>query len=135
MSKKPALSLRVSHPKMAPPTITNALGMSAPKYSWEVGKARKTPKGTPLTVKYSDTYCCFVLPISPEGVQATVTSLLDRDLGARKRSVHRIVSTGGRVELYLTWQSRSNAGQTFNWKTLQKLAAFHIDLSVEWFPD
>lgn len=41
-----------------------------------------------------------------------------------------IVSTGGRIELFVGWMVLRNDGDVLPWKLLQKLALLKIDLSL-----
>jgi hypothetical protein len=49
--------------------------------------------------------------------------------------LHRIRSTGGRVEFFIGWASERNFGDTFPHDTLALLAHLQIDLSFDVYPD
>jgi hypothetical protein len=50
-----SIALRIWHPGIAPDVITRELGI-APSRSYEAGKPRSTPKGTPLQGTYRESY-------------------------------------------------------------------------------
>jgi Domain of unknown function (DUF4279) len=50
-----SISLRIWHPNITPEVISRALGVQ-PNRSWEAGKPRCTPKGTPLEGTYRESY-------------------------------------------------------------------------------
>lgn len=49
------VALRIWHPNVDPALISGNLGLN-PQRSWQAGEARRTPKGTPLTGVYPESY-------------------------------------------------------------------------------
>jgi hypothetical protein len=132
MKQKRSISLRLSHPAIAPAAIVKHIGRT-PRFSWGVGEKRRTPKGTLLTGIRKETYCCFQLPVHGRSLADDVERILVHDLARQKRFFREFVTTGGEIELYVTWETGTTTGEEFAWRTLARMADLRINLSVEWF--
>jgi hypothetical protein len=102
-------------------------------FSWSAGMARKTPKGQPLPGHYKETYCSIDLPVAYARLTRNIDDLVTEVLVPHRNPLRRVAATGGRTELYVTWQTNANVGETFSWQLLQTLVDLRVTLSVESF--
>jgi hypothetical protein len=103
------------------------------EFSWQVGMPRKTPKGQLLTGNYKETYCSIELPVAYARITREIDAVVAEVLVPHRSLLRRVAATGGRAELYVTWQTNANVGETFSWQLLQTLAELRVTLSVESF--
>ena len=70
MSRKRAfkyqVSFRLRHPTVAMSALARVLPIM-PRWSWQAGEARRTPKGSPLSGVYPDSYCTFDIAAGTDG--------------------------------------------------------------------
>lgn len=131
-----SVSLRFSHPSMAPADVTSALQLE-PSRSWSAGEARKTPKGSPLEGVYKDNY--WIAPILDGSsvdceLARAIDSALDQ-LETRKLFFQDFAASGGRSELFVGWFfDEGNSGDVLEHGLLARLADFKIDLSLDIYP-
>ena len=128
------ISLRVTHPSIAPQRITDALGIE-PKRCWNVGEPRQTPKGKPLKGFNRETF--WVAEIAEgswplelcEAIYDALTGLV------RHRSFfHLIRSEGGTAELFIGWFFDHQSGDVLSHQCLALAGDLQIDLSFDIYP-
>jgi len=103
------------------------------EFSWQAGMPRKTPTGRALTGHNKETYCSIELPAAYARATSNIDDLVKEVLLPHKNLLRRVAATGGRTELYVTWQTNANVGATFSWQVLQMLVELRVTLSVEIF--
>lgn len=102
-------------------------------FSWQAGMPRKTPKGQLLTGHHKETYCSIDLPVTYARMTRDIDTVVAEVLVPHRNLLRRVAATGGRAELYVTWQTNANVGETFSWQLLHTLADLRVSLSVESF--
>jgi hypothetical protein len=130
---EPEFHLRVHHPQLHPDGIAASLGIIAFR-AWEVGKPRTTPEGRLLPGNNKETYCVFELNHEATKVAENIEDVVRGFLEPRSAVFLALAESGGRTELYVTWETTSNTGAIFAWEILKRLVALRISLAVEWFP-
>jgi hypothetical protein len=131
---EPRIHLRVHHPQLPPDGIAASLGISAVR-AWQAGKPRTTPKGRPLPGDNKETYCAFELNYETTKVPGNIDDVVRGFLEPRSAVFLELAESGGRTELYVTWETSSNVGDIFAWQFLKRLVDLRISLAVEWFPE
>ena len=125
-----AVSLRVVHPAMDPQQICNRLGLKAHR-KWKVGDKKQTPRGTPLSGVYKETYCTFDLTPPQECELERFIKRCNKTLESHKRFLRRISSTGGSTEYFIGMFLDSNHGAVFSPDVLAQLTKLQIGLSFD----
>src|ERR1700743_545340 len=97
-----SVSLRVRHPTMDPARISAGLEMT-PKYSWKVGDARQTPKGTPLDGNNPDSSCSFEIAKGADGELTECLRVAVSKLETQASFVRELRTTGGSTQLFCFW--------------------------------
>lgn len=121
---------------MDPTDITAAIGFT-PKRCWKAGEPRTTPTGRRLEGTNRETYwytkmCGSEMPRS--SLSAAIDSSLDK-LSMYRTFLQEIRATGGRSEFFVGWFFGSQAGETFLYSTLSRMAELGIDLSLDNYHD
>jgi hypothetical protein len=125
------ISLRVSHPSLAPKEITEAIGV-APKYSFNVGKPRQTPNGAPLEGLNRVTFWTSVVAADrwPVDINDAIHDVLRGLVGCRT-FLHRVRADGGNVELFIGWFFENQSGSVLTHQCLALAGDLQIDLSFD----
>ena len=128
------ISLRVSHPYIAPADITEAIGIT-PKRSWKAGEPRTTPKGTPLSGSNRETYWTARIAEDrwPASLNAAIHESLTQ-LATHRSFLHRIRAEGGRAELFIGWFFDNQSGEVLSHECLALAGDLKIDLSLDIYP-
>ncbi|MDD3446509.1 MAG: DUF4279 domain-containing protein [Zavarzinia sp.] len=128
------ISLRLWHPSIAPEEITRAIGIE-PRHSWNVGEARRTPKGTMLAGSNRETYWCADVGAGrwPLEISAAIHDVLER-LVRHRPFFHRIRAEDGRAELFIGWFFENQTGDTLTYPCLALAGDLQIDLSFDIYP-
>ncbi|MBZ5727651.1 MAG: DUF4279 domain-containing protein [Acidobacteriia bacterium] len=126
-----SIHLRLTHPSADPDDISTALSM-APSRKWKAGEARTTPDGQPLAGIYAHTYWASEAKKGEDSeLLAVMESGLD-ELEKRAPFLSNFVASGGRIEYYISWfASERSGGDAIPWRLLARLAALHINLSLD----
>ena len=124
------MSLRITHPSASAEAISQALQHS-PDVAWSAGEGRATPTGTELRGTRKDTYWTFELDHTAgieleQAIDDFLEALPNRDF------LKQVRATGGKAELFVGWFfEAANCGLTLECRTMQRLAEFGIDLSID----
>lgn len=116
-----SVNLRFRHPDFDPQAISETLGI-APRVQWPAGTKKYKPGSywTSESVKGED------------GALLDILASWAEKLEPHKAFLEQFTSTGGNVELYVSWfTSERSGGETLDWKLLGRLAALRIDLSLD----
>jgi hypothetical protein len=130
------MTFRVWHPAIDPKDITLVFGME-PRRSWKAGEPRTTPTGTQLGRNNRETYWYAELcqgDIPPDALASEVNAALD-NFAQHREFLERVRAEGGRCEFFIGWYIRSQAGETFPFSTLAKMADLGIDLALDNYYD
>jgi hypothetical protein len=130
------VSLRLIHPSMDPDKITIGLRME-PKRAWKAGEPRTTPKGTPITGVFPQTYwyadiCEGRMP--PQKLGEELDQVLDK-LMPCEPFFKQVRAEGGRSEFFVGFYLGNQAGETYPATILAKMAALGLDLSIDNYHD
>jgi hypothetical protein len=129
-----SVRILTKHPNIDPATITQMLQLQ-PNVFHVAGTSRKTSKGDPLPGEYRESGWSHWFRVQrSRRFFEEVTKLADL-LEPRKEFLHEIVSQGGTIDLIVHLPGDINIGSTLDWRDMVRLAALHIDLGVEVFPD
>ncbi|HTJ63909.1 MAG TPA: DUF4279 domain-containing protein [Alphaproteobacteria bacterium] len=129
------LDLRIWHPSISPDEITRELGIQ-PKYAWQAGQRRKTPKGTLLDGVYRESYWSTdpfgdgEISSSAYEAEDRATELLDI-LEPRRDVLLRLKSEGARIFLQISPYSNRMYGFEFSPDFLARCAGLGITLAFE----
>lgn len=125
------MSLRIVHPAVTPSSITKQLGLK-PTASWKEGDPRRTPKGKNLGgVRDSSYWCTRLRARRGEDIAAFVVRALER-LAKHRTFIVELVSSGGRVSLYVTGNVGRMA-EVFELSMLTRLVEMKCALEIETF--
>ncbi len=130
------VSLRFWHPSIDPSEITLALGLE-PKRAVKAGDARTTPKGTPLSGIFRETYWYVNMAegyMPPQELAGELDQLLNK-LMPHRPFFERIRAQGGRSEFSIGFWLGGQAGETYPTVLLAKMAALGLDLSLDNYHD
>ena len=125
------IGLRLRHPAFDPRQITEALGIK-PKRAWKAGELRKTPKGTPLTGVYPDSYWYAQIAVGRwplelnEAIYVTLQKLIPN-----RSFFHDIRADGGVAELFIGWFFENQSGDVLAHQCLALAGDLKIDLSFD----
>jgi hypothetical protein len=129
-----SISIRFWHPTRDLSFLSSLLGLDCFR-SWVAGAPRQTPRGTPLSGLYRESYWTsrteFEIEENFSGQFLLATDILVK----AKDAVRDIKESGGRIELYLNLPGSVNIGDTIDSTVLCKLGKMGVDLSIEVFPD
>ena len=125
------VTLRVSHPKMAPEIITQTLNMT-PVRSWMVGQQRTTPAGLLLNGVYKSSYWYSRLVTTDDSDLPTFLAHTAETLIGHRDFFWQLHDTEGRVELSVgVYMGGSNVGLPLLLPVLASLARACIGLSLD----
>lgn len=125
-----ALSLRISHPKIESKTISEAVNL-LPGASWSAGDLRMTPKGRLLKGQRTSSFWTAKLAINKE---KSIEENLQDTLNSLEKSssfFKQIISTGGKVELFMGWFVNGNDGFILVTELLRRFVLLGISISID----
>jgi hypothetical protein len=127
------VELLVVHPTLDPAGIGAALGLQA-RFEHHVGKARRTPKGTPLPGTHRETRWLHSTrhAVEDQWFAAPLVDLVSR-LEARKSFLVELRSTGGRASVIIRFLGDGHFGDRIPAASLAKLSDLGLDLEIECF--
>ncbi len=128
-----SIRLLIKHPSCDPSEVTRELGLP-PHLAHKVGDARQTPKGTPLPGTYRETVWSHAVRVTGERRFFRSAEGLIGKLEERASFLQHLSETGGTVCLVFDLRGEHNVGAVLGWRSLARLAALRVDLSVEVFP-
>jgi len=124
------MSLRITHPSVSAEAISQALQHN-PDVAWSAGDCRVTPAGTELSGTRKDTYWTLKLAHA-DGIELEQAIKDFLEAPPNPDFLKQVRAMGGRVELFVGWFFESaNCGLTLECRTMQRLAEFGIDLSID----
>jgi hypothetical protein len=129
------LDLRIWHPSIAPDEITGALGIQ-PKYAWQAGQQRQTPKGTLLAGVRRESYWSAdpfdYGEISSSDFQAEdkAAELLDI-LEPHREFLGRLKREGARIFIQISPYSNRMYGFEFSPEFLGRCSNLGVTLAFE----
>jgi len=129
-----SIRLLIRHPTIDPALITARLGLT-PNMAQTVGHERRTPIGTRLPGVYQHSAWSHVFEV--EGRRhftKDIVPFLSR-LEESGTFLRELTDTGGSVSLCLHLPGHVNIGDVIRWQDLQRMAALHMSLSIEVFPN
>jgi hypothetical protein len=107
----------------------------APVWSWQVGEARRTQKGSPLTGVYRDSYRTFDLGGGEDGeVAKHILSDLE-GLTPKREFIRNVSATGGSAAFYVFWYPNGDMGEVFEAPLLSALGEAGIALMLNVYDD
>jgi hypothetical protein len=101
--------------------------------AWSVGEPRSTPKGRVLPGTNKETYCVFSVKVDSTDVSGGLDDVVG-GLEIQRGVLLDLAQTGGRCEVFVSWEASSNVGDLFSYQFLERLIALKLSLAVEWFP-
>jgi hypothetical protein len=123
--------IRLHHPAMAPAVISSALNKTAGR-QWKAGDVRRRPDGTEIGGTHKETYWCSE---AAHGEDAQLLQIIDADLKQLetvRQFVEEFVSTGGRIEYYISWRaSDRSGGEILHYEFLRRLASLRISIALD----
>ncbi|WP_134163401.1 hypothetical protein [Pseudomonas citronellolis] len=129
MSKKYLKSsLRIWHPTIPAQGIYPSINLELVR-QWSCGEPRTTPKGTPLSGVYKETYCCFDLINNASQDLSVVLRSANEELQRSGELIREVVATGGRIEYYVSLSG--GMGFEFDGSLISELSELKISLAVE----
>lgn len=133
-----AVTLKIWHPSIAPALITNHFGWE-PQRSWQAGDARRTPKGTPLTGNYPESYWyCHPFQAgeysSTEQLAEYVVSNVLEALEPKKSFLLLLREQGGRVHVQVSSYSGRNYALVLPPQLLLRSAELGISIVHDVYP-
>ncbi|QQS11742.1 MAG: DUF4279 domain-containing protein [Rhodospirillales bacterium] len=129
-----SVCIRFRHPTRALTFLSDALGLT-PLRTWTVGAPRQTPVGTPLSGVYKDSFWTSSADFEPaDGFKAPLAAALER-LSRRSDVVHDLLSTGGRLEVYVQLVGWINNGDSVDTALLKTMVDLGATFEVEVFPE
>jgi hypothetical protein len=133
-----SISLRISHPTIAPEEITKKLKMS-PTGTWKAGERRMTRKGTLLDGYQRESY--WYGPIHDDDKLYSEDIELEKYIEKFTKSIQKysdffneIRATKGRIEYFVGLYIDSNSGFVFSSSLLLFLGKLGIDLFLDIYP-
>lgn len=96
---------------------------------WSCGEPRTTPKGTPLSGVYKETYCRFDLINNASQDLSVVLRSANEELQRSGELIREVVATGGRIEYYVSLSG--GMGFEFDGSLILELSELKISLAVE----
>src|SRR4051812_28946249 len=127
------ISLRIRDPQLRCRDIASEMGLE-PLRSWDVGEARKNPKGAVMAGSHTETYCCFKLKDWTLGSAAEGLESHLPDLAKHTELFQKIKEDGGHSELFVGLKLKENAGELFPSSLLESVGKLKIDLAVDFYP-
>ena len=129
-----SFSLRFFHPSINPAEITKTLNIE-PDYAWKVGSKRRTPDGTILEGKHTQSYWCANHETTGQrNFFKEIEKMLNYLTKNHRPFFDKIAKESGRVEIYLQLHGRNNIGSSLKPKIMKLMVALNIELGVEVFP-
>ncbi|MET0071234.1 MAG: hypothetical protein ABW096_14450 [Candidatus Thiodiazotropha sp.] len=110
-----------------------------PEVSWVAGEERKTPKGTSIEGKRSNSY--WVSRLTEEETHSDAWQLEDclekiyKEISPKMASLETFLDSGGRLELYVSLYGSRNYGLILNPDLLAGLGAAGIELQLDIHPE
>lgn len=128
------ISLRISHPNVAPQEITDALGIE-PFRSWMAGERRSTLKGEVLEgVNGTSYWTARVLAGRwPKEIGSGIHEVLAK-LVPHRQFFHNIRMSGGKIELFIGWFFENQSGGLLTYECLALAGDLKVDLSFDVYP-
>lgn len=96
---------------------------------WSSGESRTTPKGTPFSGVYKETYCCFDLINNASQDLSIVLKSANEELQRSGELIREVVATGGRIEYYVSLSG--GMGFEFDGSLISEFSELKISLAVE----
>jgi hypothetical protein len=133
-----SVSLRINHPSRDLGYMTSELGM-VPSTSWIAGDDRKTPKGTVLGGKRTNSYWVARLNEEEESSEAwQIEDFLEHwfnELLPHADTLSEIHNSGGNVIIYISLYSGRNFGVILNPKLLAKFGTSNFEIQLDMYPE
>lgn len=125
------VSLQVRHPRRSTDAISATL-RRRPGRAWVAGEARATPKGTPLTGVYKESYCFYRLAkgTGPEALEARLRAAT-RTLAKHSAALRGWRRSGGRLSYYVALRGTGAMGFVLTPDLLSEIARAGVELGVE----
>lgn len=128
------IRLLIRHPTIDPALITARLGLT-PNMTQTVGHERRTPSGTCLPGIYKHSVWSHVFRAERRRhFTKDIVPFLSR-LEESGTFLRELTDSGGSVTFSIHLPGHVNIGDVIRWQDLHRLAALHIDLGIEVFPD
>ncbi|MBD8528161.1 DUF4279 domain-containing protein [Pseudomarimonas arenosa] len=125
-----SISLRIWHPTDSASSVVNAIGRE-PRFAHSVGDDRQTRDGRPLSGKYRETYCSFVLREKVIGHFDDVIGELIEESSHLQDAFARVRAAGGRCELFVGLFVEGSFGFIVSASDQLRLGALGLDLAVD----
>ncbi|MEH2486928.1 DUF4279 domain-containing protein [Bradyrhizobium sp. AZCC 2230] len=119
------LSLHFKHPEIDLAEVCNKLGLT-PSVIWKAGDERRTPKGRRLEGIRPDSYCSIDLGPSRRVAPAERIESALTLLQPHRRTLRKLVSTGGRINLFIGWFCDEHTGDALEHHVLGQAADLRI---------
>jgi hypothetical protein len=129
-----SIYFRIRHPSMAVTGLADCLP-NAPQWNWQVGEARRTPKGSPLAGVYRDSYCTFDLGGGEDGEVAKHILRALEGLTPKRDFIRNVSTTGGSAAFYVYWYPNGDTGEVFEAPLLSALGESGIALMLNVYDD
>ncbi|WP_298871877.1 DUF4279 domain-containing protein [uncultured Bradyrhizobium sp.] len=129
------LSLHIKHPEIDLAEVCRRLELT-PSVIWRAGDERRTPKGRRLDGVRSDSYCSIELGPSTRSPPAKRIESALALLRPHRRILRKLVSTGGRISLFLGWFCDKHTGDALEHHVLGQAADLRIAIDFNvYVPD
>jgi hypothetical protein len=125
--------VRFDHPSKDLTFLSDLLGFQCFR-SWTAGELRKTPNEKPLPGINERSYWVSSLEFRDNSSLYEQINLAIERLMIAEKAIHELLSSGGRVALYLTFPGSVNIGTSIDRNNLKKMVNLGVELDLEVFP-
>lgn len=123
----------IKHPDIDPAIITKQLGITPTRF-WRAGEARRTPKGSPLSGCYPDSYWGYAITVDDKpNVFDGVEKILNT-LEPHAPFISALSASGGNIQIVLSLDGNESTGDTLSAENIARMAAMSIDFGLEVYP-
>jgi hypothetical protein len=119
-------SILVTHPFADPSDIARGLAL-VPTFTQTAGMPRTTPRGRPVSGKYSRSYCCFYVRVDTDLSDAATR--IARYLQTKADLISGWVAEGARVSAALS-ANRQDCSVLMNLETLRIFADIAVAIEI-----
>jgi hypothetical protein len=129
------VTLRITHPNIDPNEITKNLTIT-PRWSWQAGKPRQTPKGKPLVGLNKVSYWASELNRDRWPATKLAEAIKNTLVGLERHRAYfnKLRVEQGSVQLLVGWFFDGQSGDVLTHDILSLAGDLQIDLSFDIYP-